>query len=39
MKYKIGFMGLGIMGTPMAAISEGGYPVMVYNRSRRGCAW
>ena len=34
MKHKIGFMGLGIMGTPMAAnILKAGYPVMVYNRS------
>lgn len=34
MKYKIGFMGLGIMGTPMAAnLLKAGYPVMVYNRS------
>jgi len=34
MKQKIGFMGLGIMGTPMAAnLQKAGYPVMVYNRS------
>lgn len=34
MKPKIGFMGLGIMGTPMAAnLLTAGYPVMVYNRS------
>lgn len=34
MKPKIGFMGLGIMGTPMAAnLLAAGYPVMVYNRS------
>ena len=34
MKHKIGFMGLGIMGTPMAAnLLKAGYPVMVYNRS------
>jgi 3-hydroxyisobutyrate dehydrogenase-like beta-hydroxyacid dehydrogenase len=34
MKQKIGFMGLGIMGTPMAAnLMKAGYPVMVYNRS------
>jgi 3-hydroxyisobutyrate dehydrogenase-like beta-hydroxyacid dehydrogenase len=34
MKQKIGFMGLGIMGTPMAAnLLKAGYPVMVYNRS------
>jgi 3-hydroxyisobutyrate dehydrogenase-like beta-hydroxyacid dehydrogenase len=31
---KIGFMGLGIMGTPMAAnLLKAGYPVTVYNRS------
>jgi 3-hydroxyisobutyrate dehydrogenase-like beta-hydroxyacid dehydrogenase len=34
MKPKIGFMGLGIMGTPMAAnLLKAGFPVMVYNRS------
>jgi 3-hydroxyisobutyrate dehydrogenase-like beta-hydroxyacid dehydrogenase len=34
MKQKIGFMGLGIMGTPMSAnLLKAGYPVMVYNRS------
>jgi 3-hydroxyisobutyrate dehydrogenase-like beta-hydroxyacid dehydrogenase len=34
MKQKIGFMGLGIMGTPMAAnLLKAGFPVMVYNRS------
>ena len=34
MKPKIGFMGLGIMGGPMAAnLLKAGYPVMVYNRS------
>jgi 3-hydroxyisobutyrate dehydrogenase-like beta-hydroxyacid dehydrogenase len=34
LKKKIGFMGLGIMGTPMAAnLLKAGYPVMVYNRS------
>jgi 3-hydroxyisobutyrate dehydrogenase-like beta-hydroxyacid dehydrogenase len=34
MKQKIGFMGLGIMGTPMAAnLLKAGYAVMVYNRS------
>jgi 3-hydroxyisobutyrate dehydrogenase-like beta-hydroxyacid dehydrogenase len=34
MKPKIGFMGLGIMGIPMAAnLLKAGYPVMVYNRS------
>jgi 3-hydroxyisobutyrate dehydrogenase-like beta-hydroxyacid dehydrogenase len=35
MKQKIGFMGLGIMGSPMAAnLLKAGYPVMVYNRTR-----
>jgi 3-hydroxyisobutyrate dehydrogenase-like beta-hydroxyacid dehydrogenase len=34
MKEKIGFMGLGIMGTPMVAnLLKAGYPVMVYNRT------
>jgi 3-hydroxyisobutyrate dehydrogenase-like beta-hydroxyacid dehydrogenase len=34
MKQQMGFMGLGIMGTPMAAnVLKAGYPVMVYNRS------
>jgi 3-hydroxyisobutyrate dehydrogenase-like beta-hydroxyacid dehydrogenase len=34
MKQKIGFMGLGIMGRPMATnVLKAGYPVMVYNRS------
>jgi 3-hydroxyisobutyrate dehydrogenase len=34
MNQKVGFMGLGIMGTPMAAnLLKAGYPVMVYNRS------
>jgi 3-hydroxyisobutyrate dehydrogenase-like beta-hydroxyacid dehydrogenase len=34
MKHKVGFMGLGIMGTPMAAnLLKAGYPVMVYNRT------
>jgi 3-hydroxyisobutyrate dehydrogenase-like beta-hydroxyacid dehydrogenase len=34
MKQKIGFMGLGIMGTPMSAnLLKAGYPVTVYNRS------
>ena len=33
-QHKIGFMGLGIMGTPMAAnLLKAGYPVMTYNRS------
>jgi 3-hydroxyisobutyrate dehydrogenase-like beta-hydroxyacid dehydrogenase len=34
MKQKVGFMGLGIMGTPMSAnLLKAGYPVMVYNRT------
>jgi 3-hydroxyisobutyrate dehydrogenase-like beta-hydroxyacid dehydrogenase len=34
MKPKVGFMGLGIMGLPMAAnILRAGYPLMVYNRT------
>ena len=34
MKPKVGFMGLGIMGAPMAAnILKAGYPLMVYNRT------
>jgi 3-hydroxyisobutyrate dehydrogenase-like beta-hydroxyacid dehydrogenase len=34
MKQKVGFMGLGIMGTAMAAnLLKAGYPVMVYNRT------
>jgi 3-hydroxyisobutyrate dehydrogenase-like beta-hydroxyacid dehydrogenase len=34
MKQKIGFMGLGIMGSAMSAnLVKAGYPVMVYNRS------
>ncbi|HZE21333.1 MAG TPA: NAD(P)-dependent oxidoreductase [Desulfobaccales bacterium] len=34
MKPKIGFMGLGIMGTPMSAnLLKAGYAVMVYNRT------
>ena len=33
MMQKIGFMGLGIMGSPMAAnILCAGYPVIVHNR-------
>lgn len=33
MKQKIGFMGLGIMGAPIASnLLKAGYPVMVYNR-------
>jgi 3-hydroxyisobutyrate dehydrogenase-like beta-hydroxyacid dehydrogenase len=34
MKPKVGFMGMGIMGTPMAAnLLKAGYEVMVYNRT------
>jgi 3-hydroxyisobutyrate dehydrogenase-like beta-hydroxyacid dehydrogenase len=34
MKAKVGFMGLGIMGAPMAAnILKAGYPLAVYNRT------
>ncbi|MCL4501504.1 MAG: NAD(P)-dependent oxidoreductase [Deltaproteobacteria bacterium] len=34
MKPKVGFMGLGIMGSAMAAnILKGGYPLIVYNRT------
>jgi 3-hydroxyisobutyrate dehydrogenase-like beta-hydroxyacid dehydrogenase len=34
MKPKVGFMGLGIMGTAMAAnVLKAGYPLVVYNRS------
>jgi 3-hydroxyisobutyrate dehydrogenase-like beta-hydroxyacid dehydrogenase len=34
MDYKVGFMGLGIMGSAMATnIAKAGYPVMVYNRT------
>jgi 3-hydroxyisobutyrate dehydrogenase-like beta-hydroxyacid dehydrogenase len=34
MKQKVGFMGLGIMGTAMSAnLLKAGYPVMVYNRT------
>ena len=34
MKAQVGFMGLGIMGTAMAAnILKAGYPLVVYNRS------
>ncbi len=34
MKAKVGFMGLGIMGTAMAAnVLKAGYPMVVYNRS------
>ncbi len=38
MKQKIGFMGLGIMGAPMAAnILKAGYPLTVYNRTAAKC--
>jgi 3-hydroxyisobutyrate dehydrogenase-like beta-hydroxyacid dehydrogenase len=34
MKPKVGFMGLGIMGSAMAAnVQRAGYPLMVYNRT------
>ena len=34
MKPKVGFMGLGIMGSAMAAnVHRAGYPLMVYNRT------
>ncbi|MCX5889194.1 MAG: NAD(P)-dependent oxidoreductase [Deltaproteobacteria bacterium] len=34
MKPKVGFMGLGIMGAPMAAnILKAGYPLTIYNRT------
>jgi 3-hydroxyisobutyrate dehydrogenase-like beta-hydroxyacid dehydrogenase len=34
MKAKVGFMGLGIMGAPMAAnILKAGYPLTIYNRT------
>jgi 3-hydroxyisobutyrate dehydrogenase-like beta-hydroxyacid dehydrogenase len=34
MKQRIGFMGLGIMGVPMAAnVIKAGYPLTVYNRT------
>ncbi len=34
MKKKIGFMGMGIMGAPMAAnLHRSGFPLMVYNRT------
>ncbi len=39
MKPRIGFMGLGLMGRPMAEnILRAGYPLVVYNRSREKCA-
>lgn len=34
MKQRVGFMGLGIMGIPMAAnVAKAGYPLIVYNRT------
>ena len=34
--YKVGFIGLGIMGNPMAGhILNAGYPIFVYNRTRQ----
>ncbi|NJB67667.1 3-hydroxyisobutyrate dehydrogenase-like beta-hydroxyacid dehydrogenase [Desulfobaculum xiamenense] len=39
MKKRIGFMGLGTMGRPMAEnILRNGYPLTVYNRTREKCA-
>ena len=36
MTQKIGFMGLGIMGSAMAGnLLKAGFPVTVYNRSRQ----
>ena len=36
MKERIGFMGLGIMGAPMAMnVAKAGYPLTVYNRTAR----
>ena len=36
---KIGFIGLGIMGKPMAKnLLKAGYPVMVWNRSQAATA-
>ncbi len=36
MKQKVGFMGLGIMGTAMARnVAKAGYPLTVYNRNRQ----
>ena len=35
MEMKIGFIGLGIMGSRMAAnLQKHGYPLMVFNRTR-----
>ena len=37
MKERIGFIGLGIMGRPMARnLLAAGYPLTVWNRSRPG---
>ena len=39
MTRKIGFIGMGIMGQPMAAnVHNGGYELMVYNRTREKAA-
>jgi 3-hydroxyisobutyrate dehydrogenase-like beta-hydroxyacid dehydrogenase len=38
MKQRVGFMGLGIMGKPMAInVMRAGYPTVVYNRTREQC--
>ncbi|RJR34726.1 MAG: NAD(P)-dependent oxidoreductase [Deltaproteobacteria bacterium] len=38
MKQKIGFLGLGIMGSAMAAnLHRAGYPLLVYNRTPEKC--
>jgi len=38
-KHRIGFIGLGAMGMGMACrLTESGYPVAVYNRTRAKCA-
>jgi 3-hydroxyisobutyrate dehydrogenase-like beta-hydroxyacid dehydrogenase len=38
MRQKVGFMGLGIMGKPMATnLIKAGYPTIVYNRTRKEC--
>lgn len=35
---RVGFLGLGLMGGPMAAnVARGGYPLRVYNRSPEKC--
>jgi 2-hydroxy-3-oxopropionate reductase len=39
MKEKLGYLGLGVMGTPMARnLLRAGYPVVAYNRSRAKAA-